>query len=144
MGHHDALMWLAACAEPAAAAPALVRGIVEAIDAEGGVEVALDGGAKRVCDVLLAGFTLEPGDAVLVARPGAGMGRAVVLGRVGRYKAPEAPARLELEATESLSLRCGEARVELRADGRLMLRGEDVLLRAKGTQRIRAGHVAIN
>jgi hypothetical protein len=37
-----------------------------------------------------------------------------------------------------------ESTVDLRADGKVMVRGEDVLLRAKGTQRIRAGTVAIN
>jgi hypothetical protein len=49
-----------------------------------------------------------------------------------------------LEATEALTLRCGEASIELRADGSAIVKGEDVLLRAKGTQRIRAGNVAIN
>ena len=41
-------------------------------------------------------------------------------------------------------LRCGEASLDLRADGKVLLRGDDVLVRAKGTQRIRAGTVSIN
>jgi hypothetical protein len=51
---------------------------------------------------------------------------------------------MTLTATETLTLKCGEASVNLRADGQVMVKGEDVLLRAKGTQRIRAGNVAIN
>ena len=80
---------------------------------------------------------------MLIAVP-EGSGRGVVLGRVGRYVPPGPPKELELAATESLSLRCGEASLTLRADGKVMVKGEDVLIRAKGTQRIRAGNVAIN
>jgi hypothetical protein len=43
-----------------------------------------------------------------------------------------------------LSLKCGDASIDLRADGKVMIRGEDVLVRAKGTKRIRAGTVSIN
>ena len=51
---------------------------------------------------------------------------------------------MALQASESLSLTCGQASIELRADGKVLIRGDDVLLRAKGTQRIRAGTVSIN
>jgi hypothetical protein len=67
------------------------------------------------------------------------------MGVVGPYRAPEPQKRLTLEATEVLTLKCGEVSIDLRAaDGKMMLRGEDVLLRAKGTQRIKAGSVSIN
>ena len=80
---------------------------------------------------------------MLALRPSADR-PGIVLGRIAAYSPAQAPAHVTLEATESLSLKCGEASVELRADGRAMVKGEDVLLRAKGTQRIRAGNVAIN
>ncbi|CAN5421075.1 hypothetical protein BH11PSE9_BH11PSE9_04260 [soil metagenome] len=63
---------------------------------------------------------------------------------MGRYNPPAVQAIVTIEANESLTLKCGEASIDLRADGQVMVRGEDVLLRAKGTQRIRAAKVAIN
>jgi len=88
-------------------------------------------------------MAMEPGDIVLVLPP-AGGEPGIVIGRIGRYTPPQPHANLTLEATESLTLKCGEASVDLRADGKVMVRGDDVLIRAKGTQRIRAGNVAIN
>ncbi|MEO8058158.1 MAG: hypothetical protein ABI671_07510 [Burkholderiales bacterium] len=99
------------------------------------------------CDVLLkhpAEPAWLPGDRLLVLPPLDGE-RAVVLGRVGRYQTlqPTQPD-VVIEAGRSLVLKCGTASIDLRADGKVMVRGEDVLLRAKGTQRIRAGTVSIN
>ena len=68
----------------------------------------------------------------------------VVLGRIASYTAPASPARLTLEATEVLTLKCGDATLDLRADGKAVLKGEDVLIRATGLQRIKAGSVSIN
>ena len=103
-------------------------------------------GSRVECDMLHGGGPVDwaQGDALLVASGDEPALCAIVLGRIGRYAAARPPAELTLEATESLTLKCGESSVELRADGRAMLKGEDVLLRAKGTQRIRAGNVAIN
>ena len=53
-------------------------------------------------------------------------------------------AHLSIESVGQLTLVCGQASIDLRADGKVMIRGEDVLVRAKGTQRIRAGTVSIN
>lgn len=100
-----------------------------------------------ICDVLLPGGSgvpvLAPGDRVLVVHL-ARSERPVVLGRIGRYTDQSVNAQVTIEATECLTLRCGEASVDLRADGKVMIRGEDVLVRAKGTKRIRAGTVSIN
>jgi hypothetical protein len=90
-----------------------------------------------------AGIKLEPGDRLLVVPPSNGE-NGVVLGRIGRYHEPKPEPNVIIEASETLTLKCGEASVDLRNDGKVMVRGEDVLLRAKGTQRIRAGTVAIN
>jgi hypothetical protein len=104
-------------------------------------------GRHTECDWLENATTvaqgLAVGDTVLVL-PACGDTRAVVLGRVGAYRAPAVLDKLTLETTESLALKCGEASIELRADGKVLVSGQDVLLRAKGTQRIRAGSVAIN
>ena len=84
---------------------------------------------------------LEPGDTLLIVELGLG-GLPVAMGRVGRYEAQ--PDALTFSGTKQLSLQCGESSIDLRADGKVMIRGDDVLVRAKGTQRIRAGTVSIN
>lgn len=86
---------------------------------------------------------LEPGDRLLVIPPSE-QEPGVALGRIGKYKKPQVQEHVTIEAGESLTLKCGEASVELRKDGKAMVKGDDVLLRAKGTQRIRAANVAIN
>jgi len=88
-------------------------------------------------------LALEAGDELL-ALLGPGTGDGVVLGRIGAPRATAVPAHLQLEATESVTLKTGSAAVDLRADGKVVIRGDDVLVRAKGTKRIRAGAVSIN
>jgi len=104
-------------------------------------------GHEHSCDWLEQGDSgggpLAPGDRLLIACDARGQW-ACAIGRIGRYTAPKPQANLTLEATESLALKCGESSLEMRADGKVLLKGDDVLIRAKGTQRIRAGNVAIN
>jgi hypothetical protein len=107
--------------------------------------VICDDGREFRCDLLEAVATnsLKPDDAVLVVAPETLSGRGVVVGRIVPYAS--APTRtLALQAGESLSLRCGDASIDLRSDGKVMIRGDDVLVRAKGTHRIRAGTVSVN
>ena len=116
-----------------------------AID-ESGVLVVQDSLAREFsCDMLEADSALRlvVGDELIAFLPEE-RGRGVVVGRVGPYRLAPAQPNVTIEATESLTLKCGEASIDLRADGKVMVRGEDVLLRAKGTQRIRAGTVSIN
>ena len=140
--------------KPARAAPtALPAGPfaarLSAIEVDGTLVVLLADGTPLACDWLAGAGALEPGDEVLLNAVD-GRTRAVVMGRIGPYVKPlAAPAlgaqeQLTLEATQSLTLKCGESSIDLRADGKVMIRGDDVLVRAKGTQRIRAGSVSIN
>lgn len=138
-----------ATARPEPTTPSLPGGPVaaELLGGQGGAwRVRLPEGHEIDCLALQLSAVpvpLRPGDRVLVI-PVAGAG-AVVVGRlVGEDDDARVPEVLELVAAESLSLRCGPGQVAMRADGRVMVRGEDVLLRAAGTQRIRAGTVAIN
>lgn len=119
--------------------------------AEDGTLIVRDGaGRTQACDWLAhaaaPAVQLNPGDRLLVQPLGA-TERPVVMGCIGSYTAP-LPATLAphvaIESAESLSLTCGESSIELRADGKVLIRGDDVLVRAKGTQRIRAGSVSIN
>lgn len=52
--------------------------------------------------------------------------------------------RVELEGQDEIVLRCGEASITLRRNGRVVIRGAQVETRAKGLNRIKGGTVAIN
>lgn len=52
--------------------------------------------------------------------------------------------RIELEGRDEIVLRCGDASITLRRNGRIAIRGVDVETRAAGTNRIRGGTVDIN
>jgi hypothetical protein len=52
--------------------------------------------------------------------------------------------RVVLEGKEEVVLRCGDASITLRRDGKLILRGAYVETTAKGVNRIRGGSVKIN
>lgn len=123
----------------------VVRATVLRLDSSGLIAVACPGGELN-CEILESpsGTALAPGDSVMVTLPDGVEGLGVVLGRVSRYRGPQAPEHLVVGAGKSLTLQCGQSSIDLRADGKVMIRGEDVLVRAKGTKRIRAGSVSIN
>ena len=52
--------------------------------------------------------------------------------------------RVELEGRDEIVLRCGEASITLRRNGRVVIRGLQVETRAAGLNRIKGGSVAIN
>jgi hypothetical protein len=127
-----------------------LRGQLIAFEADGTLRVKISSGVEFVCAWLETstnlGLELSLGDALLVLPPSR-EASGIVLGRIGLYRAPQPVTpqpHVTIEATETLTLKCGDATVDLRKDGKLMIRGDDVLLRAKGTQRIKAGTVAIN
>jgi len=137
-------------AQPPRATPPLrpgstAQGRVVAIRSDGMIDVHCSSGHTLTCAWLENsrnyGVVLAQGDAVLLSQY-AEDAPPVVLGRIGRFGRPA--ERVELEAGQTLSLKCGDASIDLRADGKVMIRGEDVLVRAKGTKRIRAGTVSIN
>ena len=52
--------------------------------------------------------------------------------------------RVELEGRDEILLRCGEASITLRRNGRVIIRGIQVETRAEGLNRIKGGSVSIN
>jgi hypothetical protein len=52
--------------------------------------------------------------------------------------------RIVLSGEEEIELRCGEASISLKKNGKLVIRGAYVETRAKGTNRIKGGSVQIN
>jgi hypothetical protein len=52
--------------------------------------------------------------------------------------------RVVLEANDEIVLKCGEASITLRRNGRIVIRGVYVETRARGVNRVKGGSVAIN
>lgn len=123
----------------------LLKGTLQKIEVDGTLVVLTPGGDSVRCDVLhtLATPCIEVGCSVIFAI-GVGGDRGVVLGSIGRLGGAGAERIVKIEAASSLTLSCGLSSIDLRADGKVMIKGEDVTVRAKGTQRIRAGTVSIN
>jgi hypothetical protein len=118
------------------------------------VGVAFDSPQLIHCDWLEseanAGVTIRIGDRVLITCSTTLDSGGIVLGRIGRYgckpqsTTQDSDEHLCIKAAESLTLTCGESSLQLRKDGKLMILGKDILLRAKRTARVKAGTVAIN
>ncbi len=87
-------------------------------------------------------LVLVAGDEVMVCRL-PGRQRGIVVGRIGGETRPS-PSDTVIEAASSLALRCGEASLIMRADGRILISGSDIVSRAKRRNRIKGGSVAIN
>jgi hypothetical protein len=157
---------LARRAPPRAGAPAAVGGLTVGKVArcdQAGVWVELPGGAAPVlaramqpAGALPVRLQPRPGqEVVLMVAPDAGSA-PVLLGLLQPLGAePGAPAaaesvraqidgRLELDARDEIVLRCGEATIVLRANGRVVVRGATVETRARGVNRIKGGSVSIN
>jgi hypothetical protein len=133
----------------------IARATVLAILDDGTIEVSRPGRGSARCDLLCASGTpllLAPGDCVLVWFPGRDEEQAIVLGRVGPSVGllPEAipeeemPEELVIEAAKSLTLRVGDGSITIREDGRVLIKGKDLVSHAQRVNRIRGGSVAIN
>jgi Domain of unknown function (DUF6484) len=83
----------------------------------------------------LEGLLLGPPPAPL-AKSGTPQGRPVEARVDGR--------RVTISADEEITLKCGEAAITLRRDGKILLRGAYVETYARGTNRIKGAQVKIN
>jgi hypothetical protein len=99
-------------------------------------------------------YALETGSRPIVYRAGdmalvctdARTGMCVLLGRISTAPArPDAVAdELVIEARKSLTLRVGDGSITIREDGKILIKGKDLVSHAKRMNRIRGGSVAIN
>jgi hypothetical protein len=104
---------------------------------------------------------VEEQHAVLLLFEEGDPGRPIVVGLLRDQLPHEAPAaepavpagpveveadgrRVEVEAADELVLRCGQASIVLRRNGRVIIRGTYVETRSKGVNRIKGGSVLIN
>jgi hypothetical protein len=128
-------------------ASTITRATVSEVLADG-VVVAFPGDETQVCDVLDTVMVLTPlteGDAVLVWLSPTAPGRGVILGRVGAPRPEPGEAdELVLEAKKQLILRCGAGSITIREDGKILIKGKDLVSHAKRLNRIRGGSVQIN
>ncbi|WP_437833845.1 DUF6484 domain-containing protein [Sorangium sp. So ce1153] len=145
-------------AEEPAAPPERIDGVVigelAALGEEGGARVVFPGGpaAGAAARVMAALSAEDVGREVALLFEGGDPGRPVVMGRLHAprdtaQRRPEAHAdgeRLELTADKEIVLRCGKASITLTRAGKILIRGEYLLVRSSGVNRIQGGSVQIN
>lgn len=130
------------------------RGEVVGTNADGRLLVRLTGEQTTLtCDVLVTSDSAvrwEAGDQVLLwlsAMDSTG----VVLGRIGlafpkrgAEDTKDVPDTLVLEAKQSLTLRVGDGSITIREDGKILIKGKDLVSHAQRMNRIKGGAVSIN
>ena len=100
------------------------------------VRVAAADGQVLVAECLSSVPVLRPGDRVLVHL---GSTLAIIIGRIGGM-----PDELMVEAGKNLTIRCGTGSIRIRADGRVLIEGLDIVSRARRAQRVTGAQVVIN
>lgn len=131
--------------EISAAPSILIRAIVLTADS-GSAIVDRGEGEPVICDLLYGDSTAvpcSPGDTVLVMLEASGTG--VVLGRIGPGTTQAStPDELVLEARSSLTLRVGDGSITIQEDGKILIKGTNLVSHATRRNRIRGGSVEIN
>jgi hypothetical protein len=137
---------------------ALKRGELVAVTMAGRLEV-LDPDSRAIleCDCLNSVRLPDPSTSkapqVVYADLTGGNGRPVVLGVIGQpvteAKDPLAATetdtdRIVLRAGQEITLVCGGGSIRITKDGKVVIRGLDILTRANRTNRIKGGSVQIN
>ncbi len=138
----------------------MATGVV--VRSEESIIVVADDDPKEIeCSVLQLGErqTGQPavGDAVLIWRASAETRLGIILGRIGPGHAPRlktdvmpenaehsVPDELVIEARQSITLRVGDGSITIREDGKILIKGKDLVSHAKRLNRIRGGSVQIN
>lgn len=137
--------------------PAAKIGVVVAADAQGLPAVDFDGNPHGPVPARVAVATaVDCGANVVLVFEDGDAAKPIIVGVLQRGAAQDDsndsnPRRLELSApqvsisaSEQLEIRCGEGTLQLRADGKVLLRGTDVTSRAKRTNKVKGGSVQIN
>jgi hypothetical protein len=144
----------------------LFRGVITTADHDEHFVVQVRHGSEEwlvVADLVVtsdAPVHLRPGDGVLCWTENEDRERGVILGRIGApvASAPaqvtaaenttaaivELPDELVLEAKHSLTLRVGAGSITIREDGKILIKGKDLVSHAQRLNRIKGGAVQIN
>jgi hypothetical protein len=111
-------------------------------------DAALAAAARERQEALLLFEEGDPGRPVLVAllRSATPLLDAVLAAPLAqaRTTARVDGQRVEIEGREEVVLRCGKASITLRRDGKVVVRGVNVVTQADAVQKIRGGKVEIN
>jgi hypothetical protein len=130
-----------------------VLGRVMEVRHHGQLLVALEGMANAVTNCSQLQTAVDPvalavGDRVLVWFPSGRLEDGVVLGRIGPSVDPappkEVPDELVIEARKGLVLRVGEGSITIRADGKILIKGKDLVSHARRMNRIKGAAVSLN
>jgi hypothetical protein len=132
----------------------VMRAIIRSVNPDGSITVDAGQPARGfICDRLITGrdsISLAPHDAVLCLSPATASDRGVVIGRIGpSHLVPvaedsAAPDELVLQATDRIVLRVGDGSIEMRSDGKILIKGRDLVSHATRVNRIKGGAVSIN
>ena len=97
---------------------------------------------------------LAPDDIVILLHGVDADGADLILGRVGESIAPAptprqpdtvpVPDTLVIEANQRLVLRVGDGSITIRDDGKILIKGKDLVSHAQRVNRIKGGSVQIN
>ena len=119
-------------------------------DDKGQPRVDVDGHSV-VARATVAVSRADRGREVMVTFLDGDIGRPVI---TGLFTEPVGPAgqrhmkfnaaELDFEASSKLTFQCGKSSITLHRDGKIVLRGEHVVSRASGVNRIRGGSIELN
>jgi hypothetical protein len=118
--------------------PRPARSLVPLDDAHVGRSVALMFEAGDPARPILMGIVHDPMDELIAGRA------ALATTPTSRIEAQIDDESVVLEARKQIVLRCGKASITLSPDGKVCIRGTDLLSRSSGGQRIQGASVAIN
>ncbi|GAA4354404.1 hypothetical protein GCM10023165_45600 [Variovorax defluvii] len=121
-------------------------------DEQGRFLVVLSGSLPAVPALSTLGLSrAEAGVAVVVAFQKGRVRSPVILGRLQAGEAPSPTAAVEidgervvLQARQRIDLRCGDASIVLTKAGKVLIKGNFVLTRSRGANKIKGAHVDIN
>jgi len=136
--------------DPPAALDTLV-GVLKGFDANGQPLVVVPSEADHTIPARSC-VPLRPdhvGSEVVVVLEGGALARPIVLGVICATHGQPQNVDLDgdhvsLDATESITLRCGHASITLSKDGKVTIRGAHVVSQAAGVNRIKGGSVQLN
>jgi hypothetical protein len=136
---------------------AVCRGRVYEVTLDGIVRVLPEDGDVPVdCEVLSsnANADLQPEARVIFIPAGTTEERGCVLGTIGRLASSldetDSEAKtftgrsIEIVADEKLVIKCGEGQISMGPDGTVIIRGQRILSRAKGMNKVKGAAVQIN
>lgn len=115
-------------------------------DDNGDALMTVSGFPTRPADSLVA-LSIADIDHDFVVSPSAlREGRLLVLGRMASQDIrPDIASGVSItESEDKVSISCGKARISLHADGRITVKGTEILTRATGANRIQGGSINLN